>query len=183
MKIIDNTAEFKAEIPYTELMLGCGYIRKKRIKLPEDSDDFKNLITLDINPRVNPDVLHDLNVLPWPFQDEEFDEIHAYEVLEHIGSQGDVKTFFAHFNELYRILKPGGTLYASTPTWDGMWAWSDPGHTRIISEGSLIFLNQDNYVADGSIPLTDYRDIYHGNFQVEGTQEQHDSLYFMLRKK
>lgn len=181
--MIDNTVEFIADAPYTELMLGCGHLRKKRIKLPEDKDEFKNLVTCDINPRVNPDVLHDLNILPWPFQDEEFDEVHAYEVLEHLGQQGDYKAFFDHFNELYRILKPGGILYASTPAWDGIWAWSDPGHTRIISEGSLIFLDRDNYTNNGETPITDYRDIYHGDFLLEGAKANNDSLYFMLRKK
>lgn len=178
-----NTAEFVAEVPYTELMLGCGHVRKKRIKLPEDSAEFQNLITCDINPDVMPDVVHDLNVTPWPFQDDEFDEIHAYEVLEHLGRQGDYLSFFDHFNELHRILKPGGVLYASTPAWDGMWAWSDPGHTRIISEGSLIFLDRDNYSDSGETPMTDYRNVYHGDFKLEGAKETNGCLFFMLRKK
>ena len=181
--IIDNTAEFIADAPYTELMLGCGHLRKKRLKQPDDPQEFKNLITLDINERVNPDVVHDLNVTPWPFQDEEFDEIHAYEVLEHFGKQGDYTSFFEHFNEIYRILKPGGFFYASTPLWHNMWAWSDPGHTRIISEGTLMFLDRDNYDDTGASPMTDYRDIYHGDFAVMGAKEEQASLYFMLRKK
>ena len=107
MNVIDNTAEFNAGC-YSELLLGCGHLRKKRLKQPEQGDEWQNLVTLDVNPACNPDVVHDLNVTPWPFQDEEFDEVHAYEVLEHIGRQGDYKSFFDHFNELYRILKPGG---------------------------------------------------------------------------
>jgi len=182
MNVIDNTAEFNAGC-YSELLLGCGHLRKKRLKQPEQGDEWQNLVTLDVNPACNPDVVHDLNVTPWPFQDEEFDEVHAYEVLEHIGRQGDYKSFFDHFNELYRILKPGGILYASTPTWSGMWAWSDPGHTRIISEGSLIFLNRDNYDETGATQMTDYRDIYKGDFELMGAKEEMDSLYFMLKKK
>jgi len=177
------TAEFKPSIGYSELMLGCGHVRKKRIKLPDDSEDFQNLVTCDINPAVNPDVVHDLDLTPWPFIDEEFNEVHVHQVLEHLGSQGDYEAFFDHFNELYRILKPGGIVYASTPAWDGMWAWSDPGHTRVISEGSLMFLDRDNYDDTGETTMTDYRDIYHGDFKVEGVQEVNGSLYFMLRKK
>lgn len=183
MNIIDNSVEFQAELPYTELLLGCGYLRKKRLRQPDEEDTFQNLVTCDINPACNPDVVHDLNIMPWPFQDNEFDEIHAYEVLEHFGKQGDYKSFFEHFNELYRILKPGGVLYASTPTWSGMWAWSDPGHTRVISEGTLIFLDRDNYDDTGRTPITDYRDIFKGDFGLVGAREEMDSLYFMLKKK
>lgn len=180
--IIDNAVEFKAEEKYTELMLGCGALRQKRLS-PEGQDQaFQNLVTCDINPSVDPDVVHDLNVTPWPFQDEEFNEVHAYEVLEHLGGQGDYTAFFNHFNELYRILKPGGYLLASTPQWDGMWAWSDPGHTRVISEGTLLFLDRDNYGQKDS-PMTDYRNVYDGDFKLEGMQQAADSLYFVMRKK
>ena len=182
MKVIDNTAVFQAEEKYTELMLGCGSLRKKRLKPEGIQDAFKNLTTLDISPSCNPDVVHDLNQLPWPFEDESFDEIHAYEVLEHLGSQGDYKSFFAHFDEIHRILKPGGHLMASTPAWDKIWAWSDPGHTRVISEGTLIFLDRDNYGREDS-PMTDYRDIYKGDFKLEGLREAADSIYFVLQKK
>ena len=177
------TADFKAEEIYTELLLGCGFSRKKRLKQPADKDQWENLITCDINPAVNPDVVHDLDLTPWPFQNEEFDEIHAYEVLEHLGQQGDYESFFGHFNEIHRILKPGGVLFASCPTWSGMWAWSDPGHKRIISEGTLAFLDRSNYDNTGDTPMTDYRSIYHGDFELIAGREENDSLYFMLRKK
>ena len=176
-------ADFKPQNGYKELMLGCGHVRKKRLKTPEGSDEWQNLITLDIEPSCNPDVVYDLNVTPWPFDDDQFDEIHAYEVLEHLGSQGDYKSFFAHFDEIHRILKPGGVLFASTPSWSGLWAWSDPGHTRVISEGSLIFLNRDNYDDSGNTPMTDYRSIYKGDFELLGAREENDIFYFMLRAK
>lgn len=183
MQIIDNTATFVAEDVYTELLLGCGHSREKKVKLNDDSKEFKHLITLDINESTNPDVVHDLSVYPWPFQDESFDEIHAYEILEHLGSQGDYKSFFQTFNEIYRILKPKGRLYGSTPQWHGMWAWSDPGHTRIISEGSLMFLSKSSYGKEGS-PMTDYlgMGLVKCDFEPEGLKEIEDSLCFILRK-
>ena len=138
-------ADFKPQHGYKELLLGCGHNRKKRLKPEFAKENWQNLITLDINPSCNPDVVYDLNKTPWPFEADQFDEIHAYEVLEHLGQQGDYISFFNTFNEIHRILKTGGCLMASTPSWDGIWAWGDPGHTRIISEGSLTFLNRDNY--------------------------------------
>jgi len=179
-----SVVDFKPQHGYKELMLGCGDLRKKRLKPEDAEEEWQNLITLDMNPAVNPDVVHDLNVLPWPFDDDQFDEIHAYEVLEHLGAQGDYQSFFDHFNEIHRILKPGGYLLASTPTWDGMWAWSDPGHKRVISEGSLVFLSQENYEQkEKNSTMTDYRFCYKGDFSLEGIKEANDSLYFVLKAK
>jgi SAM-dependent methyltransferase len=177
-------ADFKPQGGYKELLLGCGTSRVKRLKPEFATEAWQNLITLDMNPAVRPDVVHDLNRTPWPFQDNQFDEVHAYEVLEHLGQQGDYRSFFAHFEVIWRILKPGGYLLASTPSWDGIWAWSDPGHTRIISEGSLVFLDRERYATkDGANPMTDYRFCYRGDFTLEGMRTQNDSLYFVLKAR
>lgn len=176
-------ADFKPQGGYKELLLGCGHSRKKRLKPEFAKEDWQNLITLDINPMTHADVIHDLAVTPWPFEDNQFDEIHAYEVLEHFGQQGDWEAFFAHFYEIWRLLKPGGHLMASTPCWDKVWAWGDPGHTRIISEGTLAFLDQQNYLTDGTTPMTDYRDFWKGDFECIGLQEQNDSMYFVLKAR
>lgn len=139
------------------------------------------ITTLDIEPRHKPDVVWDLNVLPWPFQDASFDEVHAYEVLEHLGQQGDASSFFAHFWEIYRILKPMGYLAGSVPRWDQIWAWGDPSHRRVITEDSFTFLNQLKYAEVGKTTMSDFRSIWHGDFQLEAFQKDAASLYFLLK--
>jgi len=149
-----------------ELLVGCGAARTKDIKTP-GYDDWTNLTTLDFNSDHGPDVVWDLNDFPYPFDDNEFDEVHAYEVLEHIGTQGDFRHFFKEFEEYWRILKPGGLFCAHTPVWDGVWAWGDPGHTRVISEATVVFLVQDEYkrqVGHHS-PMSDYRFCYAADFE------------------
>jgi len=139
------------------------------------------ITTLDIESSHEPDVLWDLNVLPWPFEDNSFAEVHAYEVLEHLGSQGDAKAFFAHFWEIYRILQPMGYLGASVPRWDHMWALGDPSHRRVIAEGTLIFLSQPEYANVGRTMMTDFRSIWKGDFSTEATQKTEGQLYFLLK--
>lgn len=148
-----------------ELLLGCGSKRVKEITLPGRSEGWSNLTTVDINPDHKPDIVHDLNELPYPFEDNSFDEIHAYEVMEHLGRQGDYRWFFAQWDELYRILKPDGQFYGTSPIWASPWAWGDPGHTRIIGGESLVFLDRTQYTKQvGITPMTDYRFCYQGDF-------------------
>jgi SAM-dependent methyltransferase len=157
---------------YRELLVGCGNRSNKEIRFQFVPQTFVNVTRLDIDPDCKPDVLHDLNVLPLPFEDNSFNEIHATDILEHTGQQGDWRFFFAQFSEFWRILKPGGFFVGVCPKWDSYWAWSDPGHTRLLSQHSLIFLNQDAYAAEiGKTPMTDYRHVYKANFRTMVTTE------------
>lgn len=167
-----------------ELLIGCGNSREKRVKLDHTPDKWTELITLDIDPNCRPSVEHDLTDLPLPFDDNMFDEIHAYEVLEHTGQQGDWRFFFNQFYEFWRIMKPDAYFYATCPPWDSMWAWGDPGHTRIISEGSLVFLSQFEYEAQiGNTAMTDYRFYWEGDFDLIASTEKGGQWGFVLQAK
>ncbi len=149
-----------------ELLLGCGS-RRERLIAYNDITEWNELVTLDINPDHKPDVVWDMTKRPLPFADDTFDEIHAYDVLEHLGQQGDWRTFFAEWSEWYRILKPGGVLCGISPRWDSGWAWGDPGHTRIIGPECMTYLSQDEYTRQvGVSPMTDYRFVYRGDFNA-----------------
>ena len=161
-----------------QLLLGCGASRRKLFNSQEPWGD---LVTLDFNEDHKPDVVWDLEKLPLPFDDNEFDEIHAIEVLEHTGAQGDFRFFFAQFSDFWRILKPGGILFATTPRWNGQWAWGDPSHKRIINAGSLVFLSQEQYRQEiGKTPMSDFRFCYKADFEPVFQQES-ESFVFALK--
>lgn len=125
----------------------------------------------------------DLNELPYTWAgDEEYDEIHAYDVLEHLGTQGDWKFFFAQFAEFYRMLKPDGLIAGSCPDWRSQWAWGDPSHTRVINQGTLTFLDQTEYEKQvGNTPMTDFRFHWKGNFKIMGTRVREEAFEFLLK--
>ena len=164
-----------------ELLIGAGLARDKHI-FSKGREQWKDLITLDNNPHHKPEVLWDLTRLPLPFEDNQFDEIHAYEVLEHTGTQGDYRFFFAQFSEFWRILKPDGRLFGTCPHWRSVWAWGDPSHTRVIQKEQFVFLNQQEYKNQvGKTPLSDFRYIYKADFEVDMVKETEDQLLFALR--
>jgi len=141
------------------LLLGCGRSRDKKVVLP-GKEHWTILVTLDMNPDVDPDVVFSLDSIPLPFKDSIFDEIHAYEVLEHVGKQGDWKFFFNQFDDFARILKPGGIVCITSPTQDKTpgWVWGDPGHTRYMGKEVYTFLSRKEYATQvGKTAMTDYR--------------------------
>ena len=54
------------------LNLGCG---RKRME---------GATNLDRTAETQPDVVHDLNRMPWPFADNSFRAVHASDVIEHL---------------------------------------------------------------------------------------------------
>jgi hypothetical protein len=114
--------------------------------------------------------------------DNTFDEIHAYEVLEHIGQQGDYITFFAQFSEFWRILKPGGLFFATCPSVTSRWAWGDPSHTRVIQPETLVFLSQKEYTKQvGVTAMSDFRHIYTADFDVLMSHDDGEIHRFVMR--
>ena len=178
---------------YTELLIGCGSNREKKLKVP-GHEEWTNLVTCDINADHNPDLVCDLTYLPLTynylcdretfvqFESNRFDEIHAYEVLEHTGAQGDYKFFFAQFEEFWRILKPDGLLCATVPSWRSEWAWGDPSHTRVITPGTLAFLSQKEYARQvGKTAMSDFRYMYKADFDILHTTCDEQLHVFVLK--
>jgi len=78
------------------------------------------------------DVAWDLNELPWPWEDESFDKILAIAVLEHLRLN-----LVESMNECWRLLRPGGVLYAKLPHWQADGSYIDPTHYWRFSVKSL----------------------------------------------
>lgn len=164
-----------------ELLIGCGSNRAKKLQW-EGRSEWAALTTLDIAPQHNPDVIWDANVLPLPFDDDSFDEIHAYEMLEHVGRQGDYQFFFDQWSDFWRILKPGGVFLGTVPLPSSVWAWGDPSHTRVIQRENFTFLVQPQYDAQvGVTAMSDFRHIYKADFDIIHLRDNGDILEFGLQ--
>lgn len=94
----------------TKLNLGCG----KDIK--------SGYINVDIDDKHNPDVVHDLNVMPWPWEDNSIEQIMALDILEHVDDLVKI------MDEMQRVIQPEGVLYIRGPSPD--FIWDDVTHKR-----------------------------------------------------
>jgi len=84
----------------------------------------------------------DLSSGSLPFEDEMFDFVTAYDVLEHIQRQvttnnGTTFPFISLMNEIFRILKPGGIFFSMQPCYPARQAFQDPTHVNIMTEDTL----------------------------------------------
>lgn len=103
-----------------KLSVGCGR------RAPE-----KNVIRLDRAASVDPDVLWDLDVCPYPFDDSTFSEVECLDVIEHVADIPRTMT------EFHRILKPGGILKITTPHFSSANSFVDPTHRWHLSRFSF----------------------------------------------
>ncbi|CAM8379298.1 methyltransferase domain-containing protein [Candidatus Methylopumilus planktonicus] len=110
------------------LNLGCG---AKKI---EGADN------VDIEKRFSPDIIHDLNLFPYLFEDNKYDLVIMDNSLEHL------KYFFSVISEVYRITKPLGTIKIIAPYFRSHWAFIDPTHKFFFTASTFIYFEKDSIV-------------------------------------
>jgi len=98
-----------------KLDIGCGKSKKK------------GYIGVDILPVDGVDIVHDLNKFPYPFQDNEIDEIWMDQCLEHVYNPVTV------VEEIYRICKNGAKVIIGVPFFRSVGACIDPTHKNFFT--------------------------------------------------
>ena len=127
-----NTREEQRQLR-KKLNFGCGekilpgYLNVDIVKLP------------GVDKAIN------LEKTPYLFKDNEFDEIYADNVLEHL------EHFIPIMEELHRILKPRGKLIIKVPHFTSHDAWAHPQHTREFTYETFDFFvrNTERNKSDG----------------------------------
>ena len=119
-----------------QLDLGCGKNKLERF------------IGVDIEPCVHPDIICDLNKIPYPFKANSVQYIHASQFIEHLRIN-----LVDFLSECYRILAPNGFLELHFPNMFSLKArvlyllgriefypgWH-PYHTQLVHPTSILRL-------------------------------------------
>ena len=100
------------ELATLNLDIGCGENKQE------------NFIGMDKRKVKGVDIVHDLEVFPYPLDDSCCNVVMASHILEHI------KPHFAIplFDEIWRILKPDGQFISAVPYAGSNLYWQDPTH-------------------------------------------------------
>lgn len=107
------------------LNIGCG------------DKPIKGAINLDWIKQKGVDVVHNIEKTPWPFKKNEFDEVYAYNILEHVDN------FMPIMEEIHRILKPNGLLIVSGPYYMHKDTFTDPTHRRGFTTKSFQYFEKE----------------------------------------
>lgn len=105
------------------LNLGCG--AKKR----------DGWVNVDRSPQCQPDMVVDLEAIPWPWPDNSVAEVIAVHVLEHLGREPD--SFIAIMGELHRVCAHGAQIHIVVPHPRHTDYLNDPTHVRPITPETL----------------------------------------------
>lgn len=142
------------------LNLGCG----------ERADHTPGWVNVDIRALHGVDVVHDLNDFPWPFDDEEFDNCNAEDIIEHLDD------IVAVMDEIWRVLVPGGQVWIRTCHYQSVNAYSDVTHKHVFSEYAFDYL-------DPSLPFGEKYDYYTDRkFRIVQAERDGEEMVLLLEK-
>lgn len=99
--------------------MGCGNNRSP------------GFVNVDMFEGCSPDLVMDLEILPWSIQAETATEVHFHHSLEHVGQSSDV--FLGIMKELYRVCASNARVMIFVPHLHHDHYISDPTHVRPIT--------------------------------------------------
>lgn len=111
----------------------------KRLNIGCGRDIKKGYVNLDFVKQPGIDIVHDLSKFPWPFKDNEFDEIIAIHIIEHL------EDLINTIKELSRIAKKGGIIKIQVPHFSSWANYADPTHKKIFSYSTFNYFTKTNF--------------------------------------
>lgn len=146
-----------------KLNLGCG------------QDIKQGWVNLDSIKLGGVDVVWDIEKLPLPFKDEEFEEILAQDILEHTSN------FISILKDLHRILKPRGKLSIRVPHFTSVDNFADPTHKKMFSILTFFFFVKNSPF--GKVDEREYYfDFHFGKVQSIKITFEHGSRLFVYNR-
>ena len=143
-------------------------------------DGYTNIDKFDY---YKPDIVHDLEVTPYPFEDNSIEEILLSHVLEHIGQ--DPNVFNNIIKEFYRICKNQSVIDIRVPHPRHDDFISDPTHVRPITILGLQLYDKElnKKWEEGGFANTPLALIHNVNFKIINVHYIVDEKYEKLLKE
>lgn len=164
-------------------------INEPRLDLACGNNKRENFKGVDLVKTESTDYVVDLQQFPWPIESESVEEINCSHYIEHIphtnyraeinkileesnnfeefktnfkNNPPELDGFIKFINEIYRILKPGGTVKIIAPYYSSIRSIGDPTHIRQIGDSTVWYLS-NKWITDNK--LDHYK--FKCNFEVK----------------
>ena len=114
----------------TKINIGCG------------KDYLDDWVNVDFYDDSTCDIKHDLEIFPWPWEDNSVSEILIKHTLEHLGA--DWKVYIKILQEMYRVCEDNAHIQVDVPS---PWHWnyiSDPTHVRPVTPDGLNLFSKEH---------------------------------------
>lgn len=116
------------------LDLGCGDNKQP------------GFVGMDVRTLPGVDIVHDVNVHPWPLPDDCVTRVMASHLVEHIppvavNGKGTWFPFVAFMDEVWRVCRVGAEFLISAPYWTSPGFAQDPTHVNAINETTLAYFD------------------------------------------
>ena len=133
-----------------KLNMGCGHNKKP------------GYVNVDCSPVCGPDLVYNLEALPWPWDNDSIAEVLFNHTLEHLGE--DSHTFLEIMKELYRVCKHGAEIKINVPHPRHDSFINDPTHVRVITPELLRLFDREacdewQRLGGANTPLAHYLDV------------------------
>lgn len=154
-----------------KLNIGCGYNKQP------------GFLSVDKFAACGPDLVCDVEKLPWSWADDSVEEVLFNHSLEHIGE--DAETFLGVMKELYRVCRNGAEIQINVPHPRNDDFLNDPTHVRVITPAGLSLFDKelnDRWKATGvpNTPLAHYLGV---DFKIVHAEQFLDEPYESLLRQ
>ena len=155
------------------LDIGCG-------SKPRNFFETNEIYGIDVSLEENDFFkIADLTVENIPFPDDFFDYVTAFDFIEHVPRVIYVphrrNAFVELMNEIYRVLKVGGTFLSFTPAYPSPEAFRDPTNCNFITQDTFPL-----YFDDSNRWAKNYG--FTGAFRIKGQEWKGPHLLSVLEK-
>ncbi len=107
-----------------------------KINLGAGNDIQKGYVNHDrIKHRSEIEICFDLEAFPWPLQDNSYEEIRMWDVIEHMSN------IIGVIDECWRVLKPNGLLTMKACGWKNENFWVDITHKKAFHRKSMDYFD------------------------------------------
>ena len=143
-----------------KLYFGCG---KHRVE---------GFIGVDKIKTGQVDIVHDMNVYPYPFAEDSVDEVLLIHILEHLADTIKV------VEEIWRICKDGAVIRIEVPYYNSAGASQDPTHKSFFTENTF-----DYFTQSGTTPLSEYNYYSSARFKILSVVPDQKRILHILPKR